>query len=272
MSSSDDSSSAALYSEGETTHFWRETAENGWLSNFYTAPLVYDGKFFPTSETLYQYLKFTYDGASPATLRYAEKVRTAKSPTQARLLAQQKIGGGYAWRQALNPIIEKSHVDGVKADPDWEDNKIDCMREVLRIKFTTSPELRAKLVKTGRSELIEDSPYDSFWGSGRYGSGHNMLGKLLMQLRAKLVAEDKAAAVRASAVATIHVQKPKKPRVFASSSSAIAASAAKKPKAPVVKKRAFAVAEDAADADDEADDASPIAAPAKKKKVARKTK
>lgn len=191
------------------------------------------------------------------------------------MLAQQQIGGGYAWRQALNPTIGQSHVDGVKADPDWEENKIDCMREVLRIKFTTSPEFRALLVKTGGAELIEDSPYDSFWGVGKLGGGRNMLGKLLMQLRAKLVAEDVAAAVRASAVATIHVKKPKKPRVFASSSSAVAASAAKKPKAPVVKKRAFAAAaaEDAAaDADDEADDASPIAAPPKKKKVARKTK
>lgn len=308
MSSSDDSSSGALYSEGKQTRFWRESAENGWLSNFYAVPLIYDGKFFPTSEALFQYLKFVHDDASPATLRYAEKIRTAKSPTQARVLAHQKIGGGYAWRQALNPIIERSLIDGVEADPDWEENKIDCMREVLRIKFTTSPELRANLVKTGRSELVEDSPYDSFWGVGTHGSGHNMLGKLLMQLRAKLIAEDQAAA-RLAAVATFKRQKPKKPRVFASSSgvaSAVAtATLAKKRALPAddevgpvaaarkpVKKREFAtsstlparkpvakravstavvetVDDDATDEDDE----SPIVAAApKKKKIARKTK
>lgn len=54
MSSSDDSSSAALYStEGKPIRFWCESAENGWLSNFYPAPLVYDGKAFATSEALY---------------------------------------------------------------------------------------------------------------------------------------------------------------------------------------------------------------------------
>jgi predicted NAD-dependent protein-ADP-ribosyltransferase YbiA (DUF1768 family) len=39
----------------------------------------------------------------------------------------------------------------------------------------------------GSQKLIEDSPTDSYWGCGRDGSGLNMLGVLLMELRATYV-------------------------------------------------------------------------------------
>lgn len=36
---------------------------------------------------------------------------------------------------------------------------------------------------------MEHTENDAFWGDGGDGSGHNMLGRLLMELRAELVAQ-----------------------------------------------------------------------------------
>ncbi len=42
---------------------------------------------------------------------------------------------------------------------------------------------------TGDEPLLEDSPEDFLWGTGRDGSGQNRLGVLLMELRAQLRGE-----------------------------------------------------------------------------------
>lgn len=77
----------------------------------------------------------------------------------------------------------------VKLRDDWEDVKIDVMRELLRVKFQI-PELRKRLLATGMSELIEGNYWgDTFWGVCE-GKGENHLGKLLMALREELRAED----------------------------------------------------------------------------------
>ncbi len=68
---------------------------------------------------------------------------------------------------------------------DWEAVKEDVMINALRKKFQ-SPELRQMLLSTGKQELIENSPYDRYWGCGRDGRGNNRLGKLLMQVREEL--------------------------------------------------------------------------------------
>jgi predicted NAD-dependent protein-ADP-ribosyltransferase YbiA (DUF1768 family) len=41
-------------------------------------------------------------------------------------------------------------------------------------------------VATGEAPLVEESPTDSFWGVGTKGTGKNMLGTLLMQVRRQL--------------------------------------------------------------------------------------
>jgi predicted NAD-dependent protein-ADP-ribosyltransferase YbiA (DUF1768 family) len=41
---------------------------------------------------------------------------------------------------------------------------------------------------TGNEELVENSPYDYYWGVGRNGTGKNRLGILLMKLREELSA------------------------------------------------------------------------------------
>ncbi len=63
---------------------------------------------------------------------------------------------------------------------------MDVMRKALFAKFTSHTFLKNKLLETDKRELVERSPHDSYWGDGGDGTGENHLGRLLMELRAKL--------------------------------------------------------------------------------------
>jgi len=60
------------------------------------------------------------------------------------------------------------------------------MKLVLRAKFSQHTHLMQMLIDTGDAQLVEDSPYDAFWGIGRDGTGQNQLGLLLQEIRAEL--------------------------------------------------------------------------------------
>jgi ribA/ribD-fused uncharacterized protein len=72
---------------------------------------------------------------------------------------------------------------------DWMDIRINVMRTALRAKFTQHRQLRKLLLETGNRPLVEHTDLDSFWGDGGDGHGKNMLGQLLMELRAELRCE-----------------------------------------------------------------------------------
>ena len=64
------------------------------------------------------------------------------------------------------------------------------MREVVICKFMQNPDLMKKLLATGDAKLVEGNTWhDNYWGICRCGSrdkcgtGSNMLGKILMQVR-----------------------------------------------------------------------------------------
>jgi ribA/ribD-fused uncharacterized protein len=60
------------------------------------------------------------------------------------------------------------------------------MREAVLAKFSQHPELRAELLATGDAKLVEHTDSDAYWGDGGDGSGRNMLGTILMEVRARL--------------------------------------------------------------------------------------
>lgn len=65
------------------------------------------------------------------------------------------------------------------------------MKKALKYKFTQNKNLKKLLLLTGDKLLIEDSPYDGFFGVGGRGNKpikgvNNHLGYLLMDLRKKL--------------------------------------------------------------------------------------
>jgi len=123
------------------------------LSNFFVAPVEFEGKVYPSSEHLYQALK-TLDPEE------REQVRLAPTPG-----ASKKMGKTITLR------------------PDWDDVKDGIMEEIIRLKFTQNPELAEKLLATGDAELIEGNWWgDVYWGICK-GEGLNKLGLLLQALR-----------------------------------------------------------------------------------------
>jgi hypothetical protein len=74
--------------------------------------------------------------------------------------------------------------------PDWAQVKYDRMRQVLNAKFTQHEDLRQLLLSTGNTRLVEAgrvaNAVNQTWGEVN-GKGKNMLGVLLMELRAQLV-------------------------------------------------------------------------------------
>jgi ribA/ribD-fused uncharacterized protein len=139
-------------------YFYSSTDDYAWLSNFSPHGFTLDDRYWPTVEHFFQAQKF-------AGTEYEEKIRQANSPKKAKSLGRRRD-----W-----PLRA-----------DWEEVKIDIMRRGVRAKFETHADIRATLLATGDEELIENAPNDYFWGIGRHGSGKNMLGKILMEVRAAL--------------------------------------------------------------------------------------
>lgn len=144
-------------------HFYRTQEEYGAFSNFSTHPIVLDGQTWPTTEHYFQAMKFPEDRERQAW------IRQAKTPG----LAKRR-----AWAK------------GAVLRADWDTHRIQVMLHALRAKFTQHPDLRELLLSTGAEELVEHSFRDRYWGDGGDGSGQNMLGRLLMQVREELRSDD----------------------------------------------------------------------------------
>lgn len=133
----------------------------GCFSNFAPYPIELDGKIWPTSEHYFQAQKF-------AGTPHAEEIRRERSPMIAARLGRKR-----SW-----PLR-----------PDWELVKDDLMRRAVRAKISQHPELREILLGTGDALLVEHTRNDAYWGDGGDGTGRNMLGRILMEVRDALRAE-----------------------------------------------------------------------------------
>lgn len=136
----------------DRVHFYSVNDEHGELSNFAAYPIVLDGQRWPTSEHYFQAQKF-----ADASVR--KKIQRASTPMLAARLGR-----------------DRKH----KLRRDWESVKVGVMRTALHAKFTQHPALRELLLSTGNALLVEHTDNDDYWGDG---SGKNMLGRLLMDLR-----------------------------------------------------------------------------------------
>lgn len=154
-------------------YFARDRAEYGFLSHFHPAPITLDGETWPTVEHFYQAQK----SPSPA---YRAAIRAAATPAAAKQLA--------AAPDPRRPAACRSWFLHAGETPrgDWAAVKLDIMRGADLAKFTQHPELAERLLATGTATLIEDSPFEPFWGIGRDGIGENWAGRVLMEIRARL--------------------------------------------------------------------------------------
>ncbi|XP_031626696.1 uncharacterized protein LOC116342985 [Contarinia nasturtii] len=114
-----------------------------------------DGKMYGTVEHYFQAEKFQ-------DLNYAEKIRTVKSPKEAKKLGQSR---------------------DYQIKNDWNRIRNDVMFKGCLTKFEQHEDIRKMLLDTGNATLIENARYDSYWGNGLQGNGKNMLGKTLMEIR-----------------------------------------------------------------------------------------
>jgi ribA/ribD-fused uncharacterized protein len=125
-----------------------------YLSNFSKHGFVdKNGRRWKTVEHFYQSMKTNDE-------KEMLQVQNAKTPTIAKLLGRK-----------------------ITLRKEWNDVKVDVMREALRLKFDQNDEIRQRLKSTAGYVLIEGNNWgDTFWGEVD-GKGLNILGKLLMELR-----------------------------------------------------------------------------------------
>ena len=150
---------------------WKMLVERGWfkeditrfreaydyLSNFYEAPVEYEGITYGSNEAAFQAQKC---------MTQAEKQTFAE----------------------LRPGMAKKVGRQVSLRPDWEDVKLGIMEELVRAKFTQNLDLKEKLLSTGERKILEgNSWHDTFWGvDEKSWQGENHLGKILMKVRGEL--------------------------------------------------------------------------------------
>ncbi|MBD3226909.1 MAG: DUF1768 domain-containing protein [Candidatus Lokiarchaeota archaeon] len=126
------------------------------LSNFYPCEIEYNGIKYTTLEHAYQASK-TLNNES------RKKIAEKKTPALAKKMGRR-----------------------VPLRKNWEEIKLKIMEKLVRIKFSTHPDLKSKLLDTGDAELIEGNNWgDNYWGVYN-GKGENHLGKILMKIREEL--------------------------------------------------------------------------------------
>lgn len=156
----------------------------GRFSNFYPFPIVIDDIEYPTTEHWYQATKFM-DKDDETHLEYIKLISKQSTPNKAKILARQKIGGGYKWRTDLKVFIKLYLDRKLKVRDNWDNIKNNVMRRIIYYKFS-DVKLNKILLSTGDGKISEHTTRDLYWGDGGNSSGKNMLGKILVETRAIL--------------------------------------------------------------------------------------
>lgn len=147
----------------------RKSAEPfGWMGNMSRFPVVWQEKCFPTSEHLFQCLRFS----DPEII---EHIRAENNPMKAKWFAK-----GKATEMTVEPLSLQD---------------VQNMLMVLKLKLEQHPELKEQLIATEDAIIIEDCTKRQggsglFWGAAlkeNVWTGRNMLGKLWMKLRTELI-------------------------------------------------------------------------------------
>ena len=139
----------------ETINFYKTTERYGCFSNFSRHYVMMDDILWQTSEHYFQAQKFV---GHP----HEKAIYLAPSPRVAADMG----------RDRSKPLRA-----------DWELVKDDIMRDVVYAKFLQNKDIQEILLSTGNANLVEHTENDNYWGDGGDGSGKNMLGKILMEVR-----------------------------------------------------------------------------------------
>lgn len=131
--------------------------EYRFLSNFWLAPVTYNGITYQSNEAAFH--------------------------AQKSLDEKQRL-----FFATLSPVKAKNKGRKLELRHDWEEIKLTVMYEIVKAKFEQNPYLGMMLVATGDAMLIEGNEWhDKFWGIDlKTGEGENHLGKILMRVRSEL--------------------------------------------------------------------------------------
>lgn len=142
-----------------TIKFYKTKDPYGFMGNFFKARFFIYGRWWSFVEAPYQAEKTSVQSEK-------DEIWRAVKANDSRLLGQK-----------------------VTMRPDWDEYKRFVMKECCMAKFLQHPDLRKQLMDTGDEELMEDSPVDWYWGCGADGTGKNVLGQVLMEIREELKGE-----------------------------------------------------------------------------------
>lgn len=147
----------------EDTIFIHRTDPEELLGVFSNHPIELEDLEWPTVEHYFQGMKFFETNKE-----HAEKIRQLISPKQARRLGRQRF-------------------KGIRSD--WSKVRRVVMTRGVYTKCKTYPEVAEALIATGNAKIMEASQYDYYWGCGRDRRAENTFGKVLMDVRKKLLQE-----------------------------------------------------------------------------------
>lgn len=135
--------------------FYKTSDKYGCFSNFAHYCFELEGKQWMTSEHYFQAKKFSGT-------EYEEIIRLLDSPMKAAKMGRNKK---------------------LPLRTDWELVKDSIMQKAVLAKFTQNNDIKRILLSTGNEIIIEETIRDYYWGCGKDGSGKNMLGIILMEVR-----------------------------------------------------------------------------------------
>lgn len=137
-----------------------------YLSNFWNAPVMFEGDMYLNNEAAFQAAKI--------------------ADREERLNVKAWQDGEVVLFTEMNPSIAKRTGRHVQLREDWEEVKEDVMYTICLDKFTRNKDLRDRLLSTGNQLLVEGNNWgDRVWGQVN-GVGENRLGKILMRIRGEL--------------------------------------------------------------------------------------
>lgn len=131
----------------------------GFLGNFHTSPLTYNGKSYQNVEAAFQ----------------AQKFKGNESDFK-------KLSGDVAFQ------LSRKLSNTQQLPTSWHQDKVQIMKDLLTEKFKDK-KLGKYLLATGDTFLIEHNEKkgrDTFWSDDHDGTGQNILGLLLMDVRKAL--------------------------------------------------------------------------------------
>lgn len=142
--------------------FYKVNDQYGCFSNFSKHSFIIDGVLYKTAEHYFQSKKF--EGT-----KFEKEIILAQTP-----MIAAKMG-----RDKNKPLREN-----------WEYIKDKIMYEAVIAKFKANEDIKNTLILTKEELIVEATSNDYYWGEGSLGTGKNMLGKILMEVRDTLKREE----------------------------------------------------------------------------------